>query len=199
MVLALLGPGWDPAFREDRQAIFADVDFDVTEPDMQHAMAQFRAHAALLDTQLADGRLFLTGDAPGLADIQAFGAPWFTRAAMPVTEQLLGKFSHLPAWETRVAELGEGKRRVMDATEAHRVARASEPDLGTDVDPDDPQLEAGMRVRVESDDFSKRGAVDGLLLRASALELAIHRPTDDFGDLVIHFPRLGYRVEALSD
>ena len=199
MVLALLGPGWDPAFREDRQAIFADVDFDVTEPDMQHAMAQFRAHAALLDTQLADGRLFLTGDAPGLADIQAFGAPWFTRAAMPVTEQLLGKFSHLPAWETRVAELGEGKRRVMDATEAHRVARASEPDLGTDVDPDDPQLEAGMRVRVESDDFSKRGAVDGLLLRVSALELAIHRPTDDFGDLVIHFPRLGYRVEALSD
>ena len=56
-----------------------------------------------------------------------------------------------------------------------------------------------MPVRVEPDDFSKRGAVDGHLLRASALDLAIHRLTEDFGDLVIHFPRLGYRVEALSD
>ena len=200
MVLALLGPDWDQSFREDRQALFADVDFDIAEPDLLHAMAQFRTHAALLDAQLADGRLFLTGDAPGLADIQVFGVPWFTRAAMPVTEQLLGKFSHLPAWEARVAKLGEGERQVIEAAEAHRVARDHSPDLGTDVDPDEPQqLTAGKPVRVESDDFSKRGAVDGLLLRASALELAIHRSTEEFGDLVIHFPRLGYRVEALSD
>ena len=200
MVLALLGPNWDSAFREDRQAIFADGSFDVAEPDLLHAMAQFRAHAALLDAQLADGRPFLTGDTPGLADIQAFGVPWFTRVAMPVTEQLLGKFSHLPAWEARIAELGEGERQVIDAAEAHRVARDHSPDLGTDVDPDEPQpLAADMPVRVEPDDFAKRGAVDGLLLRASTLELAIHRSTDDFGDLVVHFPRLGYRVEPLSD
>ena len=56
-----------------------------------------------------------------------------------------------------------------------------------------------MSVRVNSDDFSLRGTVEGLVLRASALELAIHRQTDDFGDLVIQFPRLGYRVEPLTD
>ena len=139
MTLALLGPDWDKGFRDDRQAIFADVDFNVTEPDLQPAMAQFRAHAALLDAQLSDGRLFLTGNAPRLADIQAFGVPWFTRDAMPVTKQLLGTFSHLPAWEARVAELGEGERRAIAAGEAHAVARDHSPDLGTGVDPDEPQ------------------------------------------------------------
>ena len=200
MALALLGPDWDPAFRKDRQAIFAQLDFNTMDEELQHAMAQFRANAALLDAQLADGRPFLTGDAPGLVDIQAFGTPWFARAAMPVTEQLLRQFTHLPDWEARVAELGEGERLVMDAAEAHRVARDSEPDLSTDVDPEDAQgLEPGMPVRVNSDDFSLRGAVEGLVLRASPLELAIHRQTDDFGDLVIQFPRLGYRVEPLTD
>ena len=200
MALALLGPDWDPAFREDRQAIFAHLDFNAMDGELQHAMAQFRASAALLDAQLADGRLFLTGDAPGLVDIQAFGIPWFARAAMPVTEQLFRRFTHLPDWEARVAELGEGERLIMDAAEAHRVARDSEPDLSTDVDPEDAQgLEPGMPVRVNSDDFSSRGAVEGLVLRASALELAIHRQTDDFGDLVTQFPRLGYRVEPLTD
>jgi len=162
-------------------------------------MAQLCASAALLDAQLADGRSFLTGDHAGLADIQAFGVPWFTRAAMPVTEKLFQNFKHLPAWEVRVAELGEGDRQPIDVAEAHRVARESQADLSREVVADDAQgLEAGMPVKVAPDDFSLRGDVEGTLLRASALELAIHRSTDDFGDLVIHFPRLGYRVEPLT-
>lgn len=200
MALALLGPDWDAAFREDRQALFAHLDFDSMDAETGHAMAQLQASAGLLNDQLADGRSFLTGENASLTDIQAFGAPWFTRAAMPVTEQLLRNFEHLHAWEARVAELGEGERKAIDAAEAHGVARESEPDLTTKIDPDDAQgLEAGMRVKVMPDDFSLRGAVEGGLLRISALELAIHRSTDDFGDLVIHFPRLGYRLEPLAE
>ncbi len=200
MALALLGPDWDAAFRDDRQALFAHLDIDDMDKETGHAMAQLCASAALLDAQLADGRPFLSGDHAGLADIQAFGVPWFTRAAMPVTEQLYCNFGHLPAWEARVAELGEGERQVTDAAEAHRVARETEPDLTSEVATNDAQgLEAGMPVKVMPDDFSLRGAVEGNLMRASALELAVHRSTDEFGDLVIHFPRLGYRVEPLAE
>jgi len=200
MALALLGPDWDAAFREDRQALFAHLDFDDLDRETGHAMAQLRASAALLDAQLADGRSFLTGDQAGLVDIQAFGVPWFTRAALPVSERLFRNFKHLPAWEARVAELGEGGRRPIDAAGAHRVAREFKPDLSSDIDPDDAQgLEADTPVRVVPDDFSLRGAVEGTVLRASALELAIRRSTDDFGDLVIHFPRLGYRVCLQND
>jgi len=198
MALALLGPDWDAAFREDRQALFAQFDFDDMDKETGHAMAQLQANAVLLDVQLADGRSFLTGDYAGLADIQAFGVPWFTRAAMPIAEELFRNFRHLPAWEARVAELGEGERQPIDVAEAHQVARESQPDLKGDVTGNDAQgLEVGMPVTVMPDDFSLRGAVEGELLRASALELAIHRSTDNFGDLVIHFPRLGYRVEPL--
>lgn len=200
MALALLGPDWDAGFREDRRALFAHLDFDDLDRETGHAMAQLRASAALLDAQLADGRSFLTGDQAGLADIQAFGVPWFTRAAMPITEQLFHSFKHLPAWEARVAKLGQGDRQPIDAAEAHRVARETQPDLTTEIERDDAQaLEADMLVSVTPDDFSLRGAVVGTVLRASALELAIHRLTDDLGDLVIHFPRLGYRVEPVAE
>ena len=199
MALALLGPDWDKGFRDDRQALFAHLDFDAMDKETGHAMAQLQASAALLDAQLADGRSFLGGDHAGLADIQAFGVPWFTRAAMPVTEKLFQKFGHLPAWEGRVADLGEGTRQPIDVAEAHRVAQQSEPDLTSEIAGNEAQdLEAGMRVEVMPDDFSLRGAVEGTLLRASALELAIHRKTDEFGDLVIHFPRLGYRLYPSS-
>jgi glutathione S-transferase len=199
LALALLGPDWPEAFREDRQAIFADLDFDKMDRETGHVMAQMRASAALLDAQLADGRAFLTGDQASLADIQAFSVPWFSRAALPVTEKLFRKFKHLPAWEARVAELGEGDRQPIEAADAHDMARENQPDLESEVDADDAQdLEAGMTVKVMPDDFSLRGAAEGTVLRASALEIAVHRSTDDFGDLVIHYPRLGYRVEPLA-
>ena len=198
MALALLGPDWDAGFREDRQALFKHLDFDSMDKEKGHAMAQLCAHAALLDAQLADGRSFLGGDHAGLADIQAFGVPWFTRAAMPVTEKLFQSFSYLPAWEARVAQLGEGDRQPIEVAEAHRVARESEPNLTSEVGENEPQgLEAGMPVRVMPDDFSLRGPVEGTVLRASALIIAVHRSTEDFGDLVIHFPRLGYRIDPL--
>jgi len=198
MALTILGPDWDPAFLDDRKAIFHDLDFDNLGQDVEHAMAQMRASAALLDAQLGDGRAFLCGDEPGLADIQAFGVPWFTRAAMPMTEKLLGRFSGLPAWEARVAGLGEGQREPIAAAQAHAEARDAKPDLSADIDPDDPQnMRAGMRVRVEADDFSARGPVEGDVLRVSPLEISVHRRTEAFGDLVVHFPRLGYRVTPL--
>lgn len=195
MALATLGPDWDPAFLQDRQAIFPHLDFENLGHDVEHAMAQLRASAALLDAQLADGRAFLTGDRPGLADIQAFGVPWFTRASMPVTEKLLGRFSQLPAWESRIAEIGEGQREQIAVTVAHDEARSNEPQPAVEVDADDPQnLNPGMQVRLEADDFSTRGPVDGEVLGVSPLEITLLRRTNEFGDLAIHFPRLGYRV-----
>ncbi len=199
MALAMLGPDWDPAFLNDRKAIFTNLDFDRLDADAEHAMAQLRAHAALLDAQLTDGRAFLTGDQPGLADIQAFGVPWFTRAALPVANELLARFKHLPDWEARVAALGQGERADIDVATAHAEARDGQPDLTVMLDLDDPQnLAAGLPVAVAADDFSDRGAVEGELVVASALEIAVHRRTDDFGDLVVHFPRLGYRVMPLE-
>lgn len=199
IVLAMLGPDWDPAFLNDRKAIFTGLDFERLDDDVAHSMAQMRAHAALLDVQLADGRAFLTGERPGLADLQAFGVPLFTRAALPVANDLLAPFEHLPGWEARVAALGQSERTEIDVSIAHAEAKNAEPDLTARVDADDPQqLQAGMRISIAADDFSDRGVVEGEVLTATPLEIAVHRRTDDLGDLVVHFPRLGYRVMPLE-
>ncbi len=198
MALALLGPDWPEAFRRDREAIFRNLDLRSAQADLPHALAQFRASAALLDEQLADGRPFLTGDLPGLADLQAFGVPWFTRAALPVAGELLGDFQRLPAWEARIAELGEGEREEIDAALALDEAEAAQPNLTVHcAEPVVFGLAAGEPVEVVSDDFSDRGAVRGRLLQVDPWRISVHRESELLGDIVVHFPRLGYRLRPV--
>jgi glutathione S-transferase len=196
MVIALQAQQWPEAFRADRQLLFPDIDFAQAAHNLPHARAQLRALASLLEEQLADGRRFLAGDAPSLADIHAFSVPWFARAAMPETNNLLADFTHLPAWEMRVAALGEGKRSAISAADAHRVARESAPTAIPRADANDAQgLRVGQHVTVEPDD-SCRGVVSGDVAIAAANEIALRHRNDTVGEVVVHFPRIGYRITA---
>ena len=194
MAIALTSPSWPQGFRRDREQLFPDVDF--ANVDLDHAKAQLRAHASFIDLQLADGRAFLCGAAPGLLDIHAWTVPWFARASMPVVESLLAGFPRLQSWEQRVAALGEGTRIDCTAAEALAVARASEAEAGA-IDPGDAQaLDAGVEVEVLPDD-TQRGAVRGRIVAAGANEIAVQRSDPRCGTVVVHFPRLGYRVRAI--
>ena len=66
------------------------------------------AHAGLIARQLADGRAFLQGDAPGLADAEAWSLLAFCRHAAR-SESLLA------AWQARMTALGSGAARDVDA------------------------------------------------------------------------------------
>jgi glutathione S-transferase len=196
MVVALQAGAWPEEFRTDRQRLFPDIDFDRAAESLPDARAQLRALASLLEEQLRDGRCFLTGDAPALADIHAFSVPWFARAALPEVNALFADFTHLPAWERRVAGLGEGTRTVITAAEALRVARESEPAAEPHADDNDGQgLRVGMAVTVEPVD-SRRGEVRGEVVIAAANEIAVRHRNDTVGEVVVHFPRIGYRVTA---
>lgn len=197
MAIALMSSAWPKEFLADREQLFGDIDFARVRTDLPHSASQLRAHATLLNRQLADGRAFLTGNAPGLADIQAFGIPWFTRAGMPdVVNELLADLEHLPAWERRVAALGEGQRTSMDARAAFAVARAAPRDFIVDVRArDSGGLTAGQTVCIAPDD-TQRGAVTGQLVIARANEIAVRRTHGDCGEVLVHFPRLGYRMTA---
>ena len=70
-------------FQKDRAHVFSRWGIDTLEGRYEAACAQLRAEGELLDRQLADGRRFLTGDRPGMADIQAFSVPWIMRAGLP--------------------------------------------------------------------------------------------------------------------
>jgi glutathione S-transferase len=51
-------------------------------------------------------------------------------------------------------------------------------------------------VRITPDD-NARVPVTGTLVAADAFDIVIHRRDEQAGDLHIHFPRLGYTVEAI--
>ena len=189
---------WDQPFLDDRQYLFKDFDFEQAARNAPHAASQFRAHASLLNSQLADGRAFLTGDQATLCDIQAWPFLWIARAGLQDADELLGDFQHLAPWEDRVAALGEGHRSAIPADQALAVARDQTPSVKAFVDPADPlHLAAGQRVSVEPED-TRRGAVEGELLIMQANELVIRRHGDGVGEVLVHFPRLGYTVTALD-
>jgi glutathione S-transferase len=186
---------WPAEFRQDRQGIFPDIDF--TGIDLDHARSQLRAHAGFVEQQLGDGRDFLAGDAPGLFDVHAWPVPWFTRA-LPGVPELYAPFRRMQAWEARVAALGEGSRSECTAAEAFAVARASSPSHGIVMGEGDAQsLRAGMRVEVAPDD-TRRGAVQGTLVALDWNEVAVQRTHAACGEVVVHLPRLGYRVTPLA-
>jgi glutathione S-transferase len=102
----------------------------------------------------------------------------------------------LPAWEQRVAELGEGERVRLDPGDAFAAAKSSEPAGTTGVDAGDPLgLAAGAPVSVRAV-TSDRGASHGVLAGLSAAEIVIALDSEALGALHVHFPRLGYRVQA---
>ncbi len=198
IALALMLPDWPDEFRQDRQYLFPDIDFETVGEDFDHARSQFRAHAALLERQLADGRRFLAGDRPGLADVQAHPFLWLARGGFPeLAAQLMDGFDRLHDWETAMAGIGEGTRTTTTAQEGFAAARTASPATRPEVDAADAQgLRAGQRVEIAPDD-TRRGAVQGEVVVAAPNRIAVRRTHEALGEVVVHFPRLGYRVRPL--
>lgn len=191
LAIAVTGSAWPPEFRRDRQGLFPDIDFAACDAD--HARSQLRAHAALLEDQLADGRAFLAGDAPGLWDIHAWTVPWFTRA-VPGGPAAYAGFVRMAAWEQRVAALGEGERVDCSAADAIAIAHAATPGPSLGCDADDAQaLAIGAAVEVTPDD-TRRGGVRGTVHGVTARGISVLRTDPRCGEVVVHFPRLGYCV-----
>ena len=192
MVFADIGHMVPPAFIEDRSKMMPGRDFSEVPRQAPAAREQIRALVATLDAQLADGRPFLLGRAFSLADAACFHPLWFLRVA-PSAGPLLDRFGHVRAWMERVDALGQGDVQPLAPADALAVARAGIPAAGT-VAPGEPNdLAAGDAVAVTPDDYGF-DPVQGIVTAASHGEIAIRRTDPDLGDVVVHFPRVGFRV-----
>ncbi len=153
-----------------------------------------RAQLDWLDTQLADGRAFLTGAAPGLADFTSYHPIWFLASYYPPAGEVLAAHPRLSAWKERVRSIGYGKMVPMERAEALEVARAAKPETEAAADPGEPNgLKPGDKVMVMPDDYG-RDPVAGELVRSSAQEIAVRRIDPALGEIVVHFPRAGFMV-----
>lgn len=155
---------------------------------------QLRAQLDWLDAQLRDGRPYLLGRSPGLADFATYHTIWFLQSYYPPAGELLEPHAGVRAWTERVKAIGHGQHTPMQPSEALAIAKASEPETTPGVEPGEPNgWRVGDRVAVMADDYG-RDPIAGELVRASAQEIAIRRRDPDVGDVVVHFPRAGFLV-----
>ena len=197
VVFAAIGSTVPPAFIEDRTKMMPGRNFADIPRQAPHAREQIRALLALLEAELADGRPFLLGRDFSLADAACWHPLWFLRLA-PETPALVEPLPRLRAWMARMGALGDGERSNVTPAEALAIARESRPAAVAAADPGEPNgLTPGMRVAVTPDDYAF-DPVEGELVFSAVHEIAVRRQDPAVGEVVVHFPRYGFRVTRAS-
>lgn len=146
-----------------------------------------------LSAMLADGRPWLCGDQPSIADFSAYHPLWFITRTGPMAD-ILAPHEALRAWMGRVAAIGHGERAgKLDGAQAIELARAATPapcavqeGLG---------FTAGQRVTVTPGDYA-RDAVAGELAGLDGRRITLRREDERAGTVHVHFPRIDYSLRA---
>jgi glutathione S-transferase len=144
----------------------------------------------LADT-LHDGRPYLLGDAPCIADFAVYHVVWFFKGRHIDCRQELAPYQRLLAWRDRMAAIGHGTRTDIDPNQALAVARAAEPATLRVSQPQDGDPLPGQRARVRANDNAKDW-IEGEVSFIDTHEIALMRHDPDIGRIAVHFPRLGY-------
>lgn len=201
LVLAGAGDALPADFAEDRGRLYFGPDWQQAltqaQRDLAHTAAQVRGQFYWLDQELAS-QAFLAGDKPGLADACGYYLVWFVRGRWNGGADLLAPFDNLLRWEQSVRDLGHGSSTDMPAAEALTIAAASTTTTEAGTDPLDPQqLQVGMPVAIGPDIDGGEVNVQGSIQYADCHTVSVLRSSEQTGEVCVHFPRVGYRVEPM--
>ena len=197
VVMGAIGDKLPEAFKKDRSE-FSGRSFDADKLRASVPMARDQTYAqlSLAETMLADGRAYLLGTEPTLADCALYNPVWFIKERLGPTASPLDRLPRTVAWSERMKAFGAGKRQDVPAAEALDIAKAAKP-APASVDAHDPSgLKAGQKISVTPDDTG-RVPVSGELVGLSADRISMARNDPRVGDVVVHFPRAGYIIQTL--
>jgi len=182
------------AFGRDRAAFMAPMmDISKNAENAPTALAHAASFAAWIEDVLGHAGDFLLGAAPSFADLSAWH-PFFWFKGSSAQRELLADYPRLWAWVDRIEAFGEGQRSAIDPDQTLAIARAAEPCYrfaDARPSPIDPAL--GTRVSVAPTDYGVDPVV-GELVSIGRDHVSVRRATSETGDVVVHFPRWGYRV-----
>ena len=203
IVLGSAGDDLPKDFAKDRGRLYLGSDWaaglKAANAALPHLASQIRAPLHWVNEQLSDGRSFLLGANPAAIDAQLYHLVWFLRGRWTSGPAFLSEFSHVERWEENVANIGHGSVAAMTPEAAVMRAKESEPLTVPATDPRDPQgLKPGMWVVVSPDLDGGEQPVEGEVVVADHDRIALHRTDPDAGNICVHFPRTGYRVDVLD-
>ena len=181
-------------FSKDRAQLFANG--SVSRVPLEQAKNDWPTFMARLQQQLAreEGE-FLLGSAPSIADFSVAHCLWFLHAT-PVTAPLVDAYPEVSAWLAKVLGVGHGSSSELSAEDALRMALEAEPAALPDETFADPNgFHEGQQVAIAAVDYGA-DPVEGELVFAGLEELILRRSDDRTGVVHVHFPRVGYRIEA---
>ncbi len=181
------------AFMIDRAGLFSGG--STARIPLEQAKHQWPVFMARLEQQLQrEEGDFLFGE-PSIADIAMAHPLWFLKAT-PVTAPLVDVYPAVATWFARVMAFGHGAASEMSAEQALQVARDSTPAaLPTEQFNDPNGFVAGQSVIVAATDYGV-DPVAGELVFVGSEELILRREDERAGVVHVHFPRLGFRIEA---
>ena len=185
----------DDAFITDREALSGrSWDLPGKREAAPRVAEQLRAQFAWVEEQLADGRRYLLGDEPGLADASVYYNIAWIRRVFPAGLAIVDRQKLLVAWEARVRAIGHGTVHTISREAALDIARDAVSTEMAATDQHEPNgIKPGDSVSVIADDY--RGEpVTGVVVSSSAQHIAIRRSDPRVGEVVVHFPRTGFFV-----
>lgn len=191
-IFANLPPEQAKAFIADRAAFRANA----PRMGVPEATGALRLYLEQLEEQLGDGRQWLLGRSTSIADFSVYHALWYVRRAGPIAA-ILDSHTRVVAWMERMQALGHGTYDKLESGEAVQLA-ASKP-LSTEGEAfvDLHGLSRGVRVTVAATDYGT-DPVEGELVLSRPNELAVRRVDARAGEVVVHFPRLGFQVQKVE-
>lgn len=198
--LSLVADKLPPVFFEDRAKM---MNRPVTPIEkMKAATPLFKSQMCIqvdrIAKLLSDGRSYLLGEKPGLADIAVAHPLWM--AAKNSGKRSAAAFDPYPtvrAWIDRVDAIGQGTRSAMTGEEALAIAKAATPETPRASEDIEFAPKPGSRVSVLTEDRAPEPVV-GEVVYVGRNEVAIKRSAPETGDVVVHFPRAGFMIRPAA-
>ena len=192
---AELLPGMSPEFIktlfDDRAAMAPNN----RRPSPADGAAQINAYLGRLRNMLADGRAFLLGDQPCIADFSVAQCLWYINRAAKAAA-VLDAYPPILGWFARMRAFGHGSPSPLSSTQAIAIAAETGAHAPTACDPQGG-FAAGDTVSVTPNDYAQ-DPVTGSLVGLTHEEVVIQRTDPRAGRVHVHFPRVGFRVEKAA-
>lgn len=187
-----LAPEQARAVFEDRKAMGFDLDWqrpaDATVP--------YQTYLQRL-AQLLDGRDFLLGEQPCIADFSAYHPLWLAQLRSPPVRDLLAPWPGVAQWLARMQAIGHGRAQPLAPEQAIALAAQAEPLApGANLLPDDATVDVhgialGSPVAVAAQSFGTEPTC-GILVAATRTHYSVRHDNPRAGRVHVHFPRIGY-------